>query len=269
MDYLLALKELFYAFVSDIKVTYVVDILIVAFVFYNFLKLIRETRAEQIMKGVVVILVISKISESLKLYAVNFVLQNTLTIGLIAIVIIFQPELRKGLEKVGDGGWLLKKNRRAGFHNDDDINAICEAVMRMARKKIGALIVVTGKLGLVDIIETGTVIDAEISPELVMNVFFPNSPLHDGAMIVKNDRIVAAGCVLPLSANLGISKELGTRHRAAMGISETSDALIIVVSEETGSISVASDGKLERYVDLGRLRELITQSKYEEDEVAK
>ncbi len=267
MDFLSTLKELFYAFLADIRITYVVDVVIIAFVFYSFLKLIRETRAEQIAKGVFIIIVISKLSEWLELYAVEYILKNTLTIGLISVVIIFQPELRKGLEKVGDGGWLIKKNRRRGFHYEDNIDSICEAVTVMSRKKIGALIVIAGKLGLADIIATGTKIDAEISAELVMNIFYPKSPLHDGAMVIKHERIVSAGCVLPLSDML-MSKELGTRHRAAMGMSETSDALIIVVSEETGAISIVADGVLKRFVDPAGLREAITASTSVEEEVS-
>lgn len=267
MDFISGIKETLYALFSDIKITYIIDIGIITFVFYSLIKLIKETRALQIINGIVVILVISKISEWLRLYAINYILQNTLTIGLIAIVIIFQPELRKALEKMGNTKWLIKRSRQVGFHSEQNVDAIVDAATTMSRKKIGALIVIAGNISLNDIIETGTNVDASITSELVQNVFFPKSPLHDGAMLIKNERIVAAGCVLPLSSNLDISKELGTRHRAALGISETSDALVVVVSEETGAISIATDGKLQRFVDTVALREAISVNHAaEEDE---
>ncbi len=269
MEFFKSIGELFSALISHINLTYVIDIGIIAFIFYSFIKLIKGTRAVQIINGIIVILVISRVSELLKLYAVNYILQNMLTIGLIAVVIIFQPELRKALEKVGNTNWIIKKNRQAGFRSEENINAIVEAATTMSRKKIGALIVIAGSLSLSDIADTGTRLDAEISAELVMNVFFPKSPLHDGAMLIKNERIVAAGCLLPLSSNMGVSKELGTRHRAAIGISETSDAMIIVVSEETGAISIAQEGGLQRFVDAAGLREAISLSGTAESEAAK
>lgn len=265
MTFLDSTKELVFALFSDIKITYIIDIAIITFLFYSLIKLIKETRAVQIIKGILLILVISKISESLRLYAINYILQNTLTIGLIAIVIIFQPELRKALEKMGNTRWLIKKTKKAGFESEQIIDEIVDAATTMSRKKIGALIVIVGSLSMNDIVETGTVVDASITSELVQNVFFPKSPLHDGAMIIKNERIVAAGCVLPLSSNLDISKELGTRHRAALGISETSDALVIIVSEETGAISIAVDGKFQRFLDPTSLREAITVGKSQEE----
>lgn len=266
MDFFESFKELLFALFSDIKITYIIDIAIITFVFYSFIKLIKETRAVQIINGIIVILVISKISELLRLYAINYILQNTLTIGLIAIVIIFQPELRKALEKVGNTRWIIKTSKKAGLESEHIIDEIVDAATTMSRKKIGALMVIVGKLSLNDIIETGTVVDASITSELVQNVFFPKSPLHDGAMLIKNERIVAAGCVLPLSSNLDISKELGTRHRAAIGISETSDALVIIVSEETGAISIAIDGRLQRFLDPASLRDAISISHTREDE---
>lgn len=266
MDVFDSLKETMFALFSDIKVTYMIDIAIITFMFYSFIKLLKETRAVQIIKGIGVILIISKISEWLRLYAINYILQNTLTIGLIAVVIIFQPELRKALEKVGNTKWLIKKSRQVGFHSERNVDAIVDAATVMSRKKIGALIVIAGNVSLNDIIETGTTMDASITSELVQNVFFPKAPLHDGAMLIKNERIVAAGCVLPLSANLDISKELGTRHRAAIGISETSDALVVVVSEETGAISIAVEGKLQRFLDPAALREAISITRTPEEE---
>jgi len=246
------------AFLSEVKLNYIIDIGIIAFVFYKLLGLIRETRAEQLVKGFLIILIISKLSEWAKLYAINYILQNTFTIGLIALVIIFQPELRKALEHLGRSQWLLTNNKKGTLEEQSrSINEIVDAVSVMSRKKIGALIVVERLIGINDIIDTGTIIDAQISADLIMNVFYPKSPLHDGAVIIKNNRLMAAGCLLPLSSNKYISKELGTRHRAAMGMTESSDALIVIVSEETGAISMAVEGKLQRFLDTSTLRDLM------------
>lgn len=257
-EFLNAFKETFLALFSDIKITYIIDIGIITFLFYSLIKLVKETRAIKIMNGLLILFVIYKISEWSHLYALNYLLRNTLTIGLIAIVIIFQPELRKMLERMGNANWLIKRTKAAVIHSEQNVDAIVEAAMVMSRKKIGALIVIVGKQSLSDIAETGTELDAAISAELIMNVFFPKSPLHDGAMLIKDDRIIAAGCLLPLSENMDVSKELGTRHRAGLGISETSDARIIIVSEETGVISIAHEGELRRYIDTSGLREAIS-----------
>ena len=246
------------AFVSEIRITYIIDIAIIAFILYKLLSLIKETRAEQLVKGFIIILAIAKVCEWAELYAVNFILQRTFTIGLIALVIIFQPELRKALEHLGRSQWFLSSNKK-GINDEQEriVNEIADAAGVMSRKKIGALIVVERMIGINDIVETGTVTDAKVSADLLMNIFYPKSPLHDGAVVIKNNRIMAAGCLLPLSTNKYISKELGTRHRAAMGMTETSDALIVVVSEETGAISMAVEGKLQRFLDPTTLKELM------------
>lgn len=258
MEWFQTILDFMSAFVSEIKITYIIDIGIIAFVFYKLLGLIRETRAEQLVKGFLIILLISKLSEWAKLYAINFVLQSTFTIGVIALVILFQPELRKALEHLGRSQWVLTANKK-GLNEEfiKTVNEITDAASVMSRKKIGALIVVERTIGINDIVETGTVIDAEISADLLMNIFYPKAPLHDGAVVIKNHRIMAAGCLLPLSSNKYISKELGTRHRAAMGMTESSDALIVIVSEETGAISMAVEGKLQRFLDPSTLKELM------------
>lgn len=261
MTFLSTAFEMLMAFISEIKVTYLIDIGIIAFVFYKLLGLIKETRAEQLVKGFLIILIISKLSEWAKLYAINYILQSTFTIGLIALVIIFQPELRKALEVLGRSQWIISNNRKGSVEEQTrSINEIIDAVSVMSRKKIGALIVIERLIGINDIIDTGTVLDAKISADLIMNVFYPKSPLHDGAVIIKNNRLMAAGCLLPLSSNKYISKELGTRHRAAMGMTESSDSLIVIVSEETGAISMAIEGKLQRFLDTTTLRELMIQA---------
>ncbi len=261
MEIINSIVEMILAFISEIKINYIIDIAIIALVFYKLLGLIKETRAEQLVKGFIIILIISKLSEWAKLYAINYILQSTFTIGLIALVIIFQPELRKALEHLGRSQWLISNNKKGSIEEQTRaINEIVDAVSVMSRKKIGALIVVERLIGINDIIETGTTLDAQISADLLMNVFYPKSPLHDGAVIIKNNRLMAAGCLLPLSSNKYISKELGTRHRAAMGMTESSDALIVIVSEETGAISMAVEGKLQRFLDTTTLRELMNQT---------
>lgn len=258
MEFLNTLIETGLAFFSEIRITYIIDIGIIAIVFYKVLGLIKETRAEQLVKGFLIILIISKLSEWAKLYAINYILQNTFTIGLIALVIIFQPELRKALEHLGRSQWLISTNKKGSAEEQmRAINEIVDAVSVMSRKKIGALIVIERLIGINDIIDTGTRIEARISADLIMNIFYPKSPLHDGAVVIKNNRIMAAGCLLPLSSNKYISKELGTRHRAAMGMTESSDALIVIVSEETGAISMAVEGKLQRFLDTTTLRDLM------------
>lgn len=258
MEFLNTLIETGLAFFSEIRITYIIDIGIIAIVFYKVLGLIKETRAEQLVKGFLIILIISKLSEWAKLYAINYILQNTFTIGLIALVIIFQPELRKALEHLGRSQWLISTSKKGSAEEQmRAINEIVDAVSVMSRKKIGALIVVERLIGINDIIDTGTRIEARISADLIMNIFYPKSPLHDGAVVIKNNRIMAAGCLLPLSSNKYISKELGTRHRAAMGMTESSDALIVIVSEETGAISMAVEGKLQRFLDTTTLRDLM------------
>lgn len=258
MEFLNTLIETGLVFFSEIRITYIIDIGIIAIVFYKVLGLIKETRAEQLVKGFLIILIISKLSEWAKLYAINYILQNTFTIGLIALVIIFQPELRKALEHLGRSQWLISTNKKGSAEEQmRAINEIVDAVSVMSRKKIGALIVVERLIGINDIIDTGTRIEARISADLIMNIFYPKSPLHDGAVVIKNNRIMAAGCLLPLSSNKYISKELGTRHRAAMGMTESSDALIVIVSEETGAISMAVEGKLQRFLDTTTLRDLM------------
>ncbi len=228
-----------------IRIADVIDIAIVAFVIYHGIKLIRETRAFQLIKGIFVLVALLYISSLLNLNAINFILENTLQIGLIAILIIFQPELRRTLEKVGNSSIfkIIKMNEEPQENNTDEI---CSSVAKLAATKTGALILIerTTKLG--DIIATGTSIDADISQALLVNLFVPNTPLHDGAVVIGDNRIKAAACLLPLTQNMNFSKELGTRHRAAIGVSEVADCIAIVVSEETGTISMALNGKIKR-----------------------
>ncbi len=268
MEFIQTIMTYILDLISEIRITYIIDILIIAFVFYKILGFIKETRAEQLVKGFLIILIVSKLSEWAKLYAINYILQSTFTIGLIALVILFQPELRKALEHLGRSQIFLMTNRRNTLDDlNKSINEIVDAAGVMSRKKIGALIVIERATGINDIIETGTVTDAQISADLLMNIFYPKSPLHDGAVVIKNNRLMAAGCLLPLSANKYISKELGTRHRAAMGMTESSDAMIVIVSEETGHISMAVEGKLQRFLDTKTLKELMITTLCQEKEI--
>ncbi|MBQ4527745.1 MAG: diadenylate cyclase CdaA [Clostridia bacterium] len=222
-----------------------IDIAIVAFVIYKGIKLIRETRASQLIKGIMVLVAFMYISGVLQLNTVNFILENTLQIGLIAILIVFQPELRRALEKVGTASIrkLIKINEDVV---ENDIGEICAAVSKLASTKTGALILIERSTKLGDIIATGTRMDSSISQALLVNIFVPNTPLHDGAVVIGDNRIKAAACFLPLTQNNSFSKELGTRHRAAIGVSEVADCIAIVVSEETGTISMAINGDIKR-----------------------
>lgn len=245
---------------SNIRLMDVIDIGIVAFVFYKILMLIKETRAEQLIKGLIILLVMLKLSEWAKLYVVHYILMNTMTLGVVALLIVFQPELRRALEYIGRSKFLSKSMEATDEGFNSMVSNLVNAVISLSREKIGALIVIERETGLNEIIQTGVKIDGAVSSGLLINVFIPNTPLHDGAVIIRRDRLMAAGCFLPLSENQSISKELGTRHRAAIGIAEQSDAIVIIVSEETGTISVAMNGKLTRHLDGNSLTTVIRNS---------
>lgn len=238
----------------------IVDIIIVALAFYKVFKLIRETRAEQLIKGIFVIFVFEKITADgwLELYTINWILRNTMTVGVIAILIVFQPELRRGLEYIGRSSFFTKSFLEIkGESLSKTVDEIVEACASLSRQKIGALIVLERETGLNEVVETGTIINGTVSSNLLINIFIPNTPLHDGAVVIKEDTIKAAACFLPLTDNMNLSKELGTRHRAALGISERSDSLSIIVSEETGSISIAENGSLARHLDAKTLKQIL------------
>ena len=233
---------------STIRITDVIDIFIVSFMFYKLFALIRGTRATQLIKGILFIFIGSKLSEFFKLYTISWILNNAVTVGFIAILIVFQPELRRILEHIGNNKLLKPVNFEESRSNANVIEEIVKATYSLAGKKIGALMVLERKTGLRDIIETGISLNSDISYELLMNIFIPNTPLNDGAVVISNDHIIAASCFLPLTDNKQISMELGTRHRAGIGISEKSDAIVIVVSEETGYVSICEKSKINRNV---------------------
>lgn len=238
---------------ANMSLMSIVDILVVAFIFYKGYMLIKETRAEQLLKGIAFIIILIPISSLLKLNMLYFILSKTLTIGIISIVIIFQPEIRRALEHLGRSAF----EDRYGFDDSEQRNIfvkeIVTAVSNLAETRTGALIAIEQGTGLGDVIASGTQLDAKITANLLENIFVVNTPLHDGATIIGKDRIIASGCVLPLTDNKNINKKLGTRHRAAIGLSEISDALVIIVSEETGVISLAVNGRLTRNYDKEKL----------------
>lgn len=251
------METFFNNIVSSIGITDVLDILIVAFIVYKVFGFIRETRAEQLAKGVAVLIAATLLSSVLHLYTLHWLLSGVMTAGLIALVVIFQPELRRALEHLG-------RSRFINILNDIDkdeakrmVTEMVRAIETMSASRTGALMVIEKEITLNDIVETGTVIDAAISAEMIGNVFYEGAPLHDGALILRGDRLYAAGCVLPLTQNKELSKELGTRHRAGIGITENSDALVIIVSEETGVISIAQNGELTRFVEAKKVEKIL------------
>ncbi|MCL6516908.1 diadenylate cyclase CdaA [Alicyclobacillus sp.] len=236
-----------------------IDILIVAFVLYRLLLMIRGTRAVPLLKGVVVILVATAVSSALHLEALNWLLNKIITIGVVAIPIVFQPELRRALDQLGRGGFFsisLTADRAEALQHT--IAEVVKAAQVLSKTKIGALIVIERKTGLSEYAETGTQIEGLVSSELLINTFIPNTPLHDGAVVIRGNRVVSAGCFLPLTENRDLNRELGTRHRAAIGVTEQTDAVAVVVSEETGKVSLAVDGVLTRGLQEGDLHELLT-----------
>lgn len=254
------MREVF-EIVQNIGFKDLIDIGIVAYVFYKIYMLLKETRAKQLVKGIMVLLVVTQLSEWFQLHVMNWILINTMTVGLIALLIVFQPELRRALEYIGRTKLLSKSMQDLEYEQLENIvDEMMESISSLSRQKIGALIVIEKDTGLSEIAESGTILDADISRGLLINIFMPNTPLHDGAIIIRNNKILAAACFLPLSDNPSLSKDLGTRHRAGVGISEKSDAFVIMVSEETGAISVAQHGKLSRFLDTKTLKTRIVNT---------
>ena len=242
----------------SIKVTDVIDIVIVSYLLYELLGFIKETRAQQLFRGVLLIVAFFLVSEVFNLSLLNWLFTRLITVGLIAVVILFQPEIRRGLEQIGRRGVLSWQFRDIG--KDEmyaTVHKIVDAVDDFSSTQTGALMAIERETMLTDICESGVIVDAEISVRLLGNLFYEGSPLHDGAVIIRGDRVHAASCVLPLTERQNIGKNLGTRHRAALGLSEVSDAFVIVVSEETGAISVAQYGEFKRFLDLKTLEKML------------
>ncbi|MDD5898356.1 MAG: diadenylate cyclase CdaA [Clostridia bacterium] len=234
----------------------ILDILIVAFLLYELLMLTRETRASAVLKGLVMLVLASWFSDLLGLTALNWVLLNVVNNGAVVLVILFQPELRKALEQIGSGA-IRKSGRRSEAARCNVVDELITCLLKLSRRRVGALIVLEQRIGLKDVVETGTALNSDISAALLENIFEPNTPLHDGAVVIRDNHIMAAACILSLSEGKGISRELGTRHRAALGITETTDAISLIVSEETGIISMACGGRLTRHLDRAALEEIL------------
>jgi diadenylate cyclase len=246
-------------YLKEFSIVDALDIAVLSILLYLVFQFLRDRRAGKLMMGLGIFTGVLVLSSLLNMYAVKYILQNFYQIGFIAVVIVFQPELRAALEKIGNSPITSFKGLVTDTSEMEsitaDIDAICEAVGDMSRTKTGALIVIERKTKLGEYMKTGVSINAEISPFLLRNIFFNKAPLHDGAVIIRNHHICAASCFLPLSTMDDIVKELGTRHRAAIGLSETSDAIVIVVSEETGTISMALDGTLKRNFNYNSLKQ--------------
>src|SRR4051794_17817237 len=236
----------------------IVDIVLVWYVIYKLINVIRGTKAVQLLKGILVILLVRVVSEFLGFQTLSWMMEQVITYGFLAIIIIFQPELRRALEQLGRGKFFSRSSNPDEENPEKTVEAIIKATDYMAKRRIGALISIERETGMGDYIETGIQLNSNISSELLINIFIPNTPLHDGAVILQRNNVAAAACYLPLSESPFISKELGTRHRAALGISEVTDSVTIIVSEETGNISLTKNGELHRSIKLEELKELLT-----------
>jgi diadenylate cyclase len=234
----------------------VLDILLVSVIVYRLLLIIKGTKAAQMLIGLGVLLIASLLSRYLELYTVDWLIQSFWAQAVIALIILFQPEIRRALAQMGEAQQFLPSFTSA--EELKSLEEIVRAAVALANRKTGALIVIERDTSLKDFVEVGTPLDAKVSKELLMSIFHPASPIHDGAVVIKGNRIVAAGCFLPITLSPEVSRALGTRHRAGLGLAEETDAVVIVVSEETGMISLAMNGKLETNLDMGKLRNVLT-----------
>ncbi len=263
MDYIRQFLERYFdwLYLPQLHISDVVEIIIIAFVIYEVICWFQKTRAWTLLKGILVVLFFMALASVFQLNTILWILQQTLSIGIIAIIVLFQPEFRRALEQLGRKGILSsmigiveQKDTTVELIANETINEVARAAFEMSKTRTGALIVFEQKVALGEYESTGIPIDACVSSQLLINIFEKNTPLHDGAVIVRNNRVVAATCYLPLTDNNEVNKDLGTRHRAAIGISEVSDSLTLIVSEETGAISVADSGRLIRSLDVEGLK---------------
>lgn len=262
------LREAFISYITELSknpfklITLILDLVIVIYILYAFITHSRKTRSWQLLKGIVFILIITAISQMLQLKILNFILTFFMPYGVIALIVIFQPELRRMLEQLGTN----KITKYFGLDKDlvtktkEDIYKIVIATTELAKSKTGGLIVIERDIQISDIIDNGVKINAEVSPQLIVNLFTPNTPLHDGAIVISKNQIAAAACILPLADDKDIAKEIGTRHRAGIGISKESDAIAIIISEETGKISVAKEGTLIADVKEDALKNILVKN---------
>ncbi len=260
MEKVLAFLESIGNYLLLIRVSDVLDIVIIAFLVYNLLRMVKSTRAENILKGVVAFLLVLWMVDILQLNTIAYIMKNLVQVGILAIIILFQPEIRQILEKVGSRNIKLLRVFNDPKQQSELETAIDQTVIacsEMSQSKTGVLIVFERNIHLDDMVRSGTTLDAAVSSELLKNIFFVKAPMHDGAVIIRHGRILGAGCMLPLSKNVNLSRDLGMRHRAGIGMSENSDAVVVIVSEETGSISVAIGGMLKRHLKPETLSKLL------------
>ena len=277
MEQLIArIKEqyVFDMYFPDIRLTDIIEVLILTVLIYHVIIWLKNTKAWMLMKGIIVLAVFILLAAIFQMHTILFIAKNSVTVMATAAIVVFQPELRRALEKLGEKKFLssvvpFETNRESSRFSEDTMDSFIDAAYNMGRVKTGALIVVEQAIRLTEYESTGIHMDCVVSMQVLMNIFEHNTPLHDGAIIIRGDRIVSATCYLPLSDNMGLSKDLGTRHRAAVGMSEVSDALIVVVSEETGAVSVAQGGQLSRNVDREQLREKLEEIQDRKQETKK
>ncbi len=254
-------------YLRNLRITDILDMAIIAFLIYKGIKFITKSATMRVMRGIIILFVVMGLATVLDLYVIKFLLGKTMEFGVLVLVVLFQPELRKLLERVGSSAFMnIFGKAEVSREMELAINETISACEDMSRSRTGALIIFEREIKLDDTLKTGTTVNADLNSEMLKNIFFPNTPLHDGAVIIRDGRIAAAGCILPNSSNPNISKELGTRHRAGIGMSEVSDAVVIVVSEETGSISVAVDGMLKRHLAHDTFEKILRNELMPEDE---
>lgn len=260
MDSIISVLENMWRYMTLVRITDVLDVAIMSFAIYKLLSLVRSTRAENILKGVVIFILALWLSSLMNLRGINYILSYVVEWGVLALFIVFQPELRRGLEQLGSKNIRLLRLLSSEQQSTELEKAIDQTVVactEMSKSRTGVLVVFERRLLLNDVLRSGTTLDAAVSSELLKNIFFVKAPMHDGAVIIRNGRILGAGCMLPLSKNVNLSRDLGMRHRAGIGMSENSDAVVVIVSEETGSISVAIGGMLKRHLMPETLEKLL------------
>ena len=260
MDSIISVLQNGWRYLTLIRITDLLDIAIMSFAIYKLLSLVRSTRAENILKGIVIFILALWLSSLLNLRGINYIMSYVVEWGVLALFIVFQPELRRGLEQLGSRNIRLLRILAPQQQSSELERAIDQTVLactEMSKSRTGVLIVFERKILLNEVLRSGTTLDAAVSSELLKNIFFVKAPMHDGAVIIRNGRIGGAGCMLPLSKNVNLSRDLGMRHRAGIGMSENSDAVVVIVSEETGSISVAIGGMLKRHLMPETLRQLL------------
>ena len=242
---------------TTVNILDLIDIVVVAYFLYRIYLMLKNTRAATLVKGLLVLVLFMLISRWLNLHVISWLLEKSMTVIMVALPVVFQPELRRALEQIGRGRLFNKGSELDEQEMEEMLNAVANATVIMSRRKEGALMVFERETGLEERIETGVAVDGLISDSLLLNIFEKDTPLHDGAVIIRGKRIVAASCLLPLTESRNLSQELGTRHRAAIGISEQSDAVVLVVSEETGAVSIARNGELMRYLTADDVKEIL------------